>query len=273
MNYRWILSCAAALTVLVPALGHAQGAPAPASAEGRERARTLANKGYALFEAGKHEEALKAFEEAERSFHAPTLMLMIARTHALLNHPAEARTVYQHILDEKLANYAPPEFFDAQEKARKELAALPPSDSAEAPGASPSTTPPPVTTGPEVATPVASEVPAEEPRASKGSLVPAIAAFGVAGVGLGIGAVTGLMTFSKVSDFNEACPGGQCSPSEQARLDSANTVATVSTVSFVVAGVAAAAGVTLLILRPGGQAQEQVSVVAAPGWIGARGRF
>lgn len=267
MRYPWILPCAA-LAVLAPATTHAQGAPPPAQANSRERARALADKGYELFEAGKFEEAIKAFEEAERNFHAPTVLLLLARANVRLGRLREARGVYQRIIDEVLPAGAPPPFVEAQETARKELAEITVGAGTPAPAA-----PEPAPAAPAPAPAPAADV-AEEKPASKGSILPAAIAFGVAGIGLGVGAVTGGMTFGKVGDLESKCGDSKrCPLDQESTYDSAHTLATVSTVGFVIGGVAAAAGVTLLILRPGGQQDQQVAVTAAPGWISLRGRF
>lgn len=264
MRYHWILPCAA-LAVLAPATTHAQGAPQPAQAENRERARAFADKGYEHFEAGKFEEAIKAFEEAERNFHAPTVLLLLARANVRLGRLGEARGVYRRIIDEALPDGAPPQFVEAQETARKELAEITVDAGTPAPAAP---EPAPAAPAPAPAADVAEEKPA-----SKGSIIPAAIAFGVAGIGLGVGAVTGGMTFGKVGELKDNCLEQRCQPSQESTYNSAHTLATVSTVGFVIGGIAAAAGVTLLILRPGGQQDQQVAVTAAPGWINLRGRF
>ncbi|AKT38668.1 tetratricopeptide repeat protein [Chondromyces crocatus] len=269
MHVRWILACAVALTASTPGLAKAQSPASAPVAGDRERARALANEGFGHFEAGKYEEALKAFEEAERNFHAPTILLMVARSHVQLGHHQEARAVFQRIIDEKLANYAPAEFFEAQQQARTEIAALPPASPGESPGA-PTTSP----IAPVSEPPSAPGDAQSSGSRSSGSLLPAAIAFGVAGVGVGVGAVTGLMSFGVASDLEKSCDvSGRCPESERATKDKGMTLATVSTVSFVLAGVAAAAGVTLVVLRPGKSSQEPVNVVAGPGWMGVRGRF
>lgn len=79
------------------------------------------------------------------------------------------------------------------------------------------------------------------------SYAPAIVAFGVGAVGIGVGAVTGALAMSKASSIDKACPDKQCPASEKSDLDSAKTLGTVSTVGFVVGGVGVIAGVVLLV--------------------------
>ncbi len=121
--------------------------------------------------------------------------------------------------------------------------------------------------------------PDQAPAASSGgsSVLPWIA-FGVGGVGLGLGAVTGILAMGKHSDLQKACTGGTCGPQQQSDLDSYHTLGTLSTVGFIVGGIGAAAGVTLLRLQPkaspdAAPATPAAQLVIGPGSIGAVGRF
>jgi hypothetical protein len=102
-------------------------------------------------------------------------------------------------------------------------------------------------------------------------------AFGVGGVGLGLGAVTGVLAIGKHSDLSKACTGGSCGPDQQNNLDSYHTLGMLSTVGFIVAGVGAVAGVTLLLVQPkspeAAPAAPSASLVLGPGSIAAVGRF
>lgn len=75
-------------------------------------------------QAGEYPQAIAVFRDAEARFHAPTILLELARAHAHLGQLLEARTVYRKIVAEQLANYAPPVFFEAQRTAVAELPAL-----------------------------------------------------------------------------------------------------------------------------------------------------
>lgn len=104
----------------------------------------------------------------------------------------------------------------------------------EAPAAVAEPAPPP--------TPVSSPPPGTDaPRSGTSPLV--WAGFGLAVVGVGVGAVTGLMTLSKASTLDASCRDGRCPPSAQPDLDSASTTGTISTVAFIAGGVGAAIGV------------------------------
>jgi|GEM_PF-513680 len=72
--------------------------------------------------------------------------------------------------------------------------------------------------------------------------------FGLAVVGVGVGAVTGAMTLSKASDVEPQCANDICAPAARSDLDSANALATVSTIAFVAGAALAVAGVVGLFL-------------------------
>ena len=106
--------------------------------------------------------------------------------------------------------------------------------------------------------------------------VPAFVAFGVGAAGLVTGIVTGVLAIGKHDDLSKACTGG-CDPSEQSTIDSYHTLGIVSTVGFVVAGVGAAAGITLWVAMPKAGAHASttawVAPYVAPTGIGAVGQF
>jgi hypothetical protein len=130
--------------------------------------------------------------------------------------------------------------------------------------------PPPVAAAPVavVTPPPPGSAPMTGP--SKKSNVPAYVAFGVGGVGLITGAVTGIMALSKEGSLE--CPNNHCPPSEHDELDSAETLATVSTISFGVGLAGAAVGVVLLMTGGGSEASPSAKVgpVRAQPWFGAR---
>jgi hypothetical protein len=136
----------------------------------------------------------------------------------------------------------------------------------------------PVTAAAAEPTAAAEPHPQDARRPEPGSRVPAYVAFGVGGVGVILGAITGVLSLSKVSDLRQSCPGNQCSPAEQGSISSAQSFGTVSTVGFVLGGLGVATGTVLLFVRPwGGRAADSSSASIAP-WIGlggagAAGRF
>jgi hypothetical protein len=90
----------------------------------------------------------------------------------------------------------------------------------------------------------------------RGSPLPGIVALAVGGAALGVGAVTGALALSRAGDAKDRCPDDQCPYADKSSIESdrsaAKDIATVSTVAFLVGGVAAATGVVLLVVRPGG---------------------
>lgn len=132
--------------------------------------------------------------------------------------------------------------------------------------------------------PVAKEAP--KPPPSGGNKIPAIAAFGVGAVGLGVGAVFGILAFDETGKAKQYCNGNICParPEVVAARNAAIANGNVSTVGFVIGGVGIAAGVVLLLtVGSGGKEPEpkkdDVSFVpylnagATGGEAGITGRF
>jgi hypothetical protein len=117
---RWLGIPALAL-ILSTSSAALAGAPA-GKVEPRAAARSQADRGYELFEAGNYVEAAQAFRLAEVIFHAPTLVFAIGRAESKAGHLLEARASFQRVIAEKIAPSAPPEYLGAQESARAELA-------------------------------------------------------------------------------------------------------------------------------------------------------
>jgi len=99
----------------------------------------------------------------------------------------------------------------------------------------PVTTPAPVTTAPATT---------EQDSSGSGKTV-AFVMLGVGGVGLVTGGITGFLAIQKKGDLD--CPNKTCTGSQADELDSANTLALVSTIGFGVGAAAAAVGAILLI--------------------------
>jgi len=87
---------------------------------------------------------------------------------------------------------------------------------------------------------------------TQGPWWPGAVVLGVGGVGLVVGAITGGMAMGKVDDIKSRCIDNHCPPEDEEQGSNADTLATVSTVGFIAGGVLAAAGVVLLVWRPGG---------------------
>jgi hypothetical protein len=72
---------------------------------------------------------------------------------------------------------------------------------------------------------------------------------GAGGAGLITGSVTGLLSMSKTSSLKTECPKNVCtSPQSRSDYNSAGSLATISDIGFVVAGVGAALAVTTLLI-------------------------
>ncbi|MDB4942495.1 MAG: hypothetical protein JWP97_2029 [Labilithrix sp.] len=137
--------------------------------------------------------------------------------------------------------------------------------------AEPATTPPP-----------GREMPPPPPKKSNGV---ATAGFVVAGVGVGLGAVAGLVAMSKKSDLETACPDKQCGTEQHGALDSARGWGNVSTAGFVIGGVGAAVGIVAVLAaprssgaRPSGSTPRPGAVATltpelGPGGVGIHGTF
>jgi hypothetical protein len=96
-----------------------------------------------------------------------------------------------------------------------------------------------------------------------------------AAVGLTVGIITGAMTLSKAHTVEPQCENNICAPEAKDDLNSALTLGTVSTVSFVIGVVGAAAGVVgfLLPRRPEHVAGRGFFRTFAVGPTGAFGTF
>lgn len=105
------------------------------------------------------------------------------------------------------------------------------------------------------------------------------AAVGVGAAALVVGAATGGVVMAREDDLVARCPDRRCGPEDHADAEGFNTLRTTSTAMFVVGGVAAAAGVAVLLLAP--EREEPGSTESAltlrplvgPGWFGIEGRF
>lgn len=76
------------------------------------------------------------------------------------------------------------------------------------------------------------------------------AGVGLGAVGLGTGIIAGLTANSRHQALEDKCTGNACPASVSDDLDSFRTYRTVSTLGYVIGGVALAAGVTVLVIAP-----------------------
>ncbi|MDB4935473.1 MAG: hypothetical protein JWP87_2445 [Labilithrix sp.] len=107
--------------------------------------------------------------------------------------------------------------------------------------------------------------------------------FGLGVVGIGVGAVTGLMSISKVNDVKQNCPNDVCPLDRQSDIDSAKSLGTISTIAFIAGGVGVGAGIIGLVLQgkqsseappPGTTAKNfRIAPSVGPTWAGVHGTF
>lgn len=123
--------------------------------------------------------------------------------------------------------------------------------------------------------------PPEEPL----PIIP-LALMGGGVLALGVGVATGVMALDSAGELQDSCPQNPCPTEHEPLADDANLLATVSTVGFVVGGVAVAAGGAWLIwdwvIEPesDGEPMEEdranrweLKPVVGPGYAGVTGRF
>lgn len=111
--------------------------------------------------------------------------------------------------------------------------------------------------------------------------------FGVAVVGIGVGAVTGLMSMSKVDEIKQDCVGDKCLASRAGDIDDAKSLGNISTIAFAAGGVGAAVGIIGLIMSSGSSEAKPtpgvshgtptharlVRPVLSPSYVGLSGSF
>jgi hypothetical protein len=92
--------------------------------------------------------------------------------------------------------------------------------------------------------------PATRPTSASRRISPsAIASFGVAVAGLGLGTAGGIVAVTDKGSLEKVCHGGFCPITAASEVRSADAWAAVSTVSFVVAATACTVGIVFLVVR------------------------
>jgi hypothetical protein len=127
--------------------------------------------------------------------------------------------------------------------------------------------------------------PPEPPRAPESKPLPpppetrvsklAYIGFAVAGAGVVVGSVTGILALTRAHDLDTACEGYnfQCPPSTRSAYDSSRRYGNVSTASFIVGGAGLALGVYGLLNRETVPAAPRVSLSIGIGSVGLEGAF
>jgi hypothetical protein len=147
----------------------------------------------------------------------------------------------------------------------------------DASGAEPGAVPPPGSTTPTTGNP---PPPGADISTSGGSMNRTLGfvGLGIGGAGLLAGVITGVIAMGKHGDLgNSPCSSKPCSPGDASTfnsdLDSYHSMGTISTIAFVVGGVATAAGVVLLVTAPKKASSAYISPTIGLGTVGAVGRF
>jgi hypothetical protein len=119
---------AAVALAFAPASARADEPPPPpspsppaAADEARNVARGLAEQGDVAFGAGRCDQAIPLWAEADRAYHAATIELRIAHCQALLGKVVEATATLEAMTKDKLPPTAPDAFQQAQAQATAEL--------------------------------------------------------------------------------------------------------------------------------------------------------
>jgi hypothetical protein len=101
------------------------------------------------------------------------------------------------------------------------------------------------------------------------------ATLGVGAAGLTLGTVAGVVTIMKHSELrDDNCSDTTCRGLQfEGRVDSHNTWRAVSTVSYIVGGVGAAAGVTLMLLPASKETGPKIGIAVGPGAVAINGVF
>jgi hypothetical protein len=95
---------------------------------------------------------------------------------------------------------------------------------------------------------------------------------GVGAAGLLTGAVTGIVVMSN-SGLRNDCPNGACAASKSGSVDTYNLMRNISTAGFIVGGLGAAAGVTLLLWNPKHESDSRMALWLGPSSAGVKGAF
>jgi hypothetical protein len=237
-------------------VSHAQ----PSSAtQDRERARALVHSGRDKRQSGQTAEALEDFKRAHAIMSLPTTGLEVAKTQIELGQLAEAHETLLEVARSPARAGEPAVFAHARGEAQA-LAETVASRLAAARAASNETAgvtfggaraaAPPIAAAPprpaRAPAPVAlltgssgtSSAPAPESRTNPLTYVGG----SVAGAGVLVGAVTGVITLVMHADVKDQCSGG-CTTDSAGAIEQGKTLGTVSTVAFAAAG----AGAVLLV--------------------------
>jgi hypothetical protein len=134
---------------------------------------------------------------------------------------------------------------------------------------------PPAEKKPAVVAPPKQEEPEQPPPSRLMRPLPLVG-FGLAGVGVLAGSITGLLALSKGSSAKDQCVDNRCPPAAQSDIDSGKTMGTISTISFALAGAGAIVGIVGYMQDPAAPEKKEkagVSPWLGLGQAGIAGRF
>lgn len=245
--------------------------PPDAQAETDARARTLFDSGAALYEEGRYEDAIFAWEEAWRLSRRPLLLFNLANASERLGRLEEAMRLLtefrdyadeseREILNSRIANIAR-RVDEAHSTPIVEPVTTPPEPPVvEAPVVEPAFVDP--ASGPPV-------MPGIVPPAPRARIRPLpIALFGVSGVALGGGIAFGQLALTARAEAGGSCAesGGRlwCTEGATAALDRDRTASLAADITFGI-GVAALAGGVVTALLPPNLPFTVTPAVLAPG--------
>ncbi|CAN5791000.1 hypothetical protein BH09MYX1_BH09MYX1_47030 [soil metagenome] len=149
------------------------------------------------------------------------------------------------------------------------------------PGTPPTNTPPPSNPPPSNPPPVVPPPPSNGGSGGSALKTAGFVSLGVGGAGLILGAITGGIALGKAGTLKDACTTKNangafvCASDQTDAISSYKTMATVSTVGFIIGGIGIAAGVVMILVAPKNK-EGQVAFIRpylGVGEIGAFGAF
>lgn len=263
-----------------------------------QRAVTLGHEGLAAYNKGNWAEARAKFGEAEALSHSPVFLLYMARSARNAGDLKAALLDYQKVVAEVVGASTPAPWSNAIASAKQELpevekklaaetaaqpattatAAVPSTSATASPPVMPTTsaTAGPVNTGVSTAsspTGAPSTLPTSAPSGGVSPWVPGIIGLTVGALAAGVGVGAFVDAKGKADAVLKNCDpnSNNCSPNDAEKAQNAKDMANVATGALVFAAAFAAAGVVLLIVRPGSNNNAaKTTVYVAPGWAGLR---
>jgi tetratricopeptide (TPR) repeat protein len=232
-----------------PTEKQSSGAAEKPSSSSDKEARKLFYQGDRLYEEGKYEEAVAAFEKAYALSHRPELLFNLANAYERLGQYEEALRALRDFAPsapesdrDKIAERIKTLEARAEDRRKRES-----EKAAAAAPATPAAAPPP---------------PPAEPESKPPILAYTLMGGGV--VALGIGTVFGVMALGSKSDAEDQCAkGGVCPASAQKSIDDAKGQALIADIAFAVGAVAAGTGLVLFLTRDTSPTNEHAAALRA----------